>query len=113
MIYFFFAVISRNILNDEASPLVPSGVAADDKTPVLAELQPAADMQRVERFDSDDAKRDDRKQEVVLPDDAMKLNDSTVEGNGVEPVSVDSPSPSAGGAAVDVDMTKPAHADEM
>lgn len=108
----FHVVISRNILNDEGSPLVPFENAADDKT-LLAEFQPAAaaNLQRAERYDTDDSKGEDRKQEVLLQDDTLKGNDSATQGNGVDSVGL--PSRPAGGAVVDVDMAKPAHADEM
>ncbi|XP_053095645.1 cyclic AMP-responsive element-binding protein 3-like protein 4 [Pangasianodon hypophthalmus] len=105
-------VISRNILNDEASPLVPSENVADDKH-LPPEFRPAADVQRAERYDTDDSQREDRKQEVLLQEDALKGNDSATEGNGAESVGVGLPSPPGGGAVVDVDAAKPAHADEM
>lgn len=72
-----------------------------------------ADTQRMERYDRDDSTREDRKQEVLLQDDPLKGNESVTEGNGAEPVGVGLPSRPAGGAVVDVDVTKPAHADEM
>lgn len=106
-------VISRNILNDEASPLVLSEIAADDRR-LLAEFQPApADTQRTERYDTDESRKEDRKQEVLLQNDTLKGNESVTEGNGVEPVGVGLPSRPAGGAVVDADVAKPAHADEM
>lgn len=86
--------------------LVPFENTVEDKS-LLTEFQPA------ERYDPDDSEREDRKQEVLLLDDVFKGNESTVEENGVESVDVGLPSSSAGGAKVDVDAAKPAHADEM
>lgn len=110
----FDVVISRNILNDEESPLVPFENVADDKT-LLAEFQSAAaaNLQQAERYDTDDSKGEDRKQEVLLQNDTLKGNYSVTQGNGVDSVGVGLPSRPAGGAVVDVDMAKPAHADEM
>ncbi|KAI5618328.1 cyclic AMP-responsive element-binding protein 3-like protein 4 [Silurus asotus] len=105
-------VISRNILNDEASPLVPSENAEDDKS-LLTEFQSVVEMQRGENYDTDDSNRDDRLQEILLQEDTQKGNDSETEENGKELVNVNLQSPPAGGAVVDVDATKPAHADEM
>lgn len=108
------AVISRNILNDEASLLVPSENTADDKN-LLAVFQVAAvaDTQQAEHYDMEKSNREEKKQEVLLQDDALKGNDSTTEGNGDESVGVGLAALPAGGAVVDVDMAKPAHADEM
>ncbi|KAG7335423.1 hypothetical protein KOW79_000116 [Hemibagrus wyckioides] len=99
-------VISRNILNDEASPLVQSESAVDDKNLLVELQQVAADTRRVEREGADTLEREDRKQEVLLQDDALRGNRSATVGNGAESYPV-------GGAAVDVDTAKPAHADEM
>ncbi|KAK2855293.1 hypothetical protein Q7C36_007162 [Tachysurus vachellii] len=104
-------VISRNILNDEASALVLSENAVDDKN-LPAEFQLAAvDMPIVQRDNMDNSKREDRKQEVLLQDDALTRNRSVTEGKGAE--SESSPSHPVGGAVLDVDAAKPAHADEM
>ncbi|TSK77023.1 hypothetical protein Baya_5434 [Bagarius yarrelli] len=100
-------VISRNILTDEVSPLGLSESAVSDQVPV-AELQPvvvAAAGQREERSD--------RKQEVLFQEEVLKGNYSATEENRVESVGIGLPSPPAGGAVVDSDTTKPAHADEM
>lgn len=79
----------------------------DDKN-LFTEFQlAAADMRRVELYDSDDSK------EVLLQDSALRGNDSATEGHGAESVGVGLLSPLAGGAVVDVDAAKPAHADEM
>lgn len=67
----------------------------------------------MERNDLDSSEREDRTQEVMFLDDVLKGNESTMEGNGVEQVDVGLRSPPAGGAMVDVDAAKPAHADEM
>lgn len=105
------AVISRNILNDEASALVSSENAVDDKN-LSAEFQLAAvDMPIVQRDNMDNSKREDRNQEVLLQDDTLTGNRSAAEGKGVE--SESSPSHPVGGAVLDVDAAKPAHADEM
>lgn len=104
--------MSRNILNDEASQLVPFESAANDKN-ILVDFQLAADTRRAERYDTDDPTVEDRKQEVLLKNDVLKGNDSVTEGNGAESVGVDLSSPPGGGAVADVDAAKPAHADEM
>ncbi|KAI5106057.1 cyclic AMP-responsive element-binding protein 3-like protein 4 [Silurus meridionalis] len=101
-----------NILNDEASPLVPSENAEDDKS-LLTEFQSVVEMQRGENYDTDDSNRDDRLQEILLQEDTQKGNDSATEENGKEIVNINLQSPPAGGAVLDVDATKPAHADEM
>ncbi|XP_060776886.1 cyclic AMP-responsive element-binding protein 3-like protein 4 [Neoarius graeffei] len=102
-------VISRNILNDEASPLVLSENAADDKT-LLAEFQPAAAAADVRRLELDDS---DGSEEAPLQENTLRGNESATDGNGAESVGVGLLSPPAGGAVVDVDAAKPAHADEM
>lgn len=113
MWFFLHAVISRNILNDEASPLVQSESAVDDKN-LLVELQQlAVDKRRVERKEADTLEREDGKQEVLLQDDALRGNRSATEGNGSESAGVGSPSYPVGGTTEYVDMAKPAHADEM
>lgn len=109
-IFSLHAVISRNILNDEASSLVLSENAGREKS-LLAELHPAGAA--AERYDTGDLKRQDRKQEVLRQDDALKGNCSAGKGNGAESVGVSLQSPPAGGPVVDVDASKPAHADEM
>ncbi|KAK3551828.1 hypothetical protein QTP70_029004 [Hemibagrus guttatus] len=99
-------VISRNILNDEASPLVQSESAVDDKNLLVEFQQVTVDTKRVQRDDADTSESEDRKQEVLLQDDALGGNCSVTDGNGAE-------SHPVGGAVVDVDAAKPAHADEM
>ncbi|XP_062848636.1 cyclic AMP-responsive element-binding protein 3-like protein 4 [Trichomycterus rosablanca] len=106
-------VISRNILNDDASPQLPSENAVDDKKNIR-ELQPSLlDVQQVEQTLTEGSEAEKSAQEVLVVDVQQKQNDSTVVENQQKSMDVDSDSPAAGGSKLDVDAAKPAHADEM
>lgn len=64
-------------------------------------------MRRLELDDSDGS------EEALLQENTLRGNESATDGNGAESVGVGLLSPPAGGAVVDVDAAKPAHADEM
>ncbi|XP_072536030.1 cyclic AMP-responsive element-binding protein 3-like protein 4 [Salminus brasiliensis] len=112
-------VISRNILNDAASPLLPSEDAMDDNKLVSAPVLSADDQQP---FPVDALSSLLQKQQPLINPEGeevavMAAVEDSLQGNSsslnsrTDSLAAGLTPPSAGGAALDA--AKPAHADEM
>lgn len=109
-------VISRNILNDAASPMLPSEDAADNNKVISAPVLSADDTQPfpLEPLSSQLQQKlldtPEEKEEVATVEDNLQGNISSPDSR-TDSLAVGLIPPSAGGAGLDA--VKPAHADEM
>ncbi|KAI4896890.1 hypothetical protein NFI96_031590 [Prochilodus magdalenae] len=109
-------VISRNILNDAASPLLPSEDTVDDNK-LVGEPMLSSDIQPPSPVDLApslvEQSLDTPKEEEVAPlEDSVQGNSSTVPDSRTDSLT-DGLIPVSTGGAAGLDTTKPAHADEM
>ncbi|XP_036445025.1 cyclic AMP-responsive element-binding protein 3-like protein 4 isoform X1 [Colossoma macropomum] len=109
-------VISRNILNDAASPLLPSEDAVDDdklvSEPVLSsDIQEPSPVDAASSLVQQQPLDTPEGEEVAPLEDGLQGNSSTQPHSRTGPLADSLMPVSAGGAGLDA--AKPAHADEM
>ncbi|XP_066539751.1 cyclic AMP-responsive element-binding protein 3-like protein 4 isoform X2 [Hoplias malabaricus] len=109
-------VISRNILNDDASPLLPSEETVEYNKPQVSEPVLPSDVQQPYPDDTESnivqqIMDTPNAQEVTAIEDGLQGNSSALPDTRTDSLAVELMPSSSGGAGIDT--TKPAHADEM